>query len=286
MKPIGLATAAVFATALVASCQPATEQEEPPFAERGVAVQVDARELAWCEIIARRATAEDCESAQKTHEKVETGTALIEWPRSIRRGERAVIRLEVGNTPRPTSTADDVTDAAALEVVPSATDQSATDTEESASSNASEPSRETEEAAGAVESTPYAPFVGRFMSAQLTGAGFEITPSGPVSRELPPNSQIDWEWVVIAKHDGLQTLVVTTYVEFEDAAGKRIPLGVTQKAQQFDVKVGVLGWIEDLLIGLPEWLKRVTAVLVALTGLVGAYFGLRRVLKNRGESKT
>lgn len=271
---------------LLVACQPATERQEPEFAQPGAVVQVAEGDLQWCDLISRRTTADDCDIAQRTFDKAETGTALIKWPKSIKRGERFTIRLEVGNAPPP---------AVADEENASVTgDGGEGDAEEGAAADAPtspvRPQTPRDDAETVSEpvpeaTTPYSPLVGRFMSAQLTGAGFAITPSTAVSKELPPNSQIDWEWEVVAKHDGLQTLVVTTVVEFEDASGTRIPLQVTQKDQDFDVKVGLLGSIEDFLIGLPEWLKRVTAVLVALTGTVGAYFGLRRVLKNRGEGK-
>lgn len=270
---------------LLVACQPATEQQEPEFAQPGTVVQVAEGDLQWCDLISRRTTADDCDTAQRTRDKAERGAALIAWPKSIRRGERFIVRLQIGNAPPPAVDTEEEGSAVTSDDVAGETDDGATSsiirqTPRDLGETVSTPAPDT------TATTPYSPLVGRFMSAQLTGAGFDITPSTAVSRELPPNSQVDWEWEVVAKYDGLQTLVVTTVVEFEDAAGKRIPLDVTQKTQQFDVKVGLLGWIEDFLVGLPEWLKRVTAVLVALTGTVAAAFGLRRVLKNRGEEKT
>jgi hypothetical protein len=281
-----LATIGVAAVVL-ASCEPARE-EEPEFAEPGAVAEVKDTQLQWCDPIAQRVTLGDCLTAERTLEKVESGTALIAWPKSIRRGERATIRLEIGNAPASISKSAAV-DSEAAEAAEAAAAEAGAVAESSASASNATQSGGTAATnlppaeSGSVETTPYSPFVGRFMSAQLTGAGFDIAPSAPVSKELPPNSQIDWEWEVVAKYDGLQTLVVTTNVEFKDSSGKRIPLRVTQEKKSFDVKVGVLGWIEDALTEIPDWLKLVTGVLVALTGTVSAYFGLKKVWKSKGD---
>lgn len=123
--------------------------------------------------------------------------------------------------------------------------------------------------------------VGHFMTATLTGGGFDITPSGPQPKTLAADRSEVWQWRIKAKEEGPQRLVLTISVDATNADGTRsrfdletrpfdIAVNVTdserrtRRAQELKKKMDdgttVLGGLEKLLIAL-------AAVLVALGGV-------------------
>ena len=126
--------------------------------------------------------------------------------------------------------------------------------------------------------------VGRFMRAELTGAGFDITPQGPASREVLPDSVTTWTWQVTARQRGTQALTLTTVVEGCPAdGGACIPLRSTTQNYTVNVAVSPVGEVRDVLAGMPDWIKLVSAIVVAFAGLIGAVFSLRSALR-RGRA--
>jgi hypothetical protein len=121
-----------------------------------------------------------------------------------------------------------------------------------------------------------APMTGRFMSADLSGAGFKIEAVTPKSQEIPERGQAAWEWKVTPLDAGKHWLTLTTTAE-ADVGGKRYTLATlppTTKTVEVDVT-----WsdrIGDLFDETPVWLKRIAAVLGALAALLTAWWGLRK----------
>jgi hypothetical protein len=134
------------------------------------------------------------------------------------------------------------------------------------------------------ETVAFTPLVGRFMRAELTGAGFDITPQGPASREVLPDSVTTWTWQVTARQRGTQALTLTTVVEGCPAdGGACIPLRSTTQNYTVNVAVSPVGEVRDVLAGMPDWIKLVSAIVVAFAGLIGAVFSLRSALR-RGRA--
>lgn len=123
--------------------------------------------------------------------------------------------------------------------------------------------------------------VGHFMTATLTGGGFDITPSGPQPKTLAADRSEVWQWRIKAKEEGPQRLVLTISVDATNADGTRsrfdletrpfdIAVNVTdserrtRRAQELKKKMDdgttVLGGLEKLLIAL-------AAVVIALGGV-------------------
>ena len=133
------------------------------------------------------------------------------------------------------------------------------------------------------ETVEFAPLVGRFMRAELSGAGFEITPISPASQEVLPDSVTTWSWRVVAQEGGVRPLTLTTVVEGCTAANQCYPLRSTSQNYEVNVTVGWLGKAQDVLTAMPNWLRLIAGVLAALTVLVGAWFGLRNAFR-KGRS--
>ena len=246
--------------------------------------QVDPADLVDCAATGRAATEFDCDRAERAEAAVERGVAAIEWPRDLKRGSTRTLYLTVGNTPQLMPAADSgapdeqaPADADAPEErpggMPSTNEEPASSTGDDAGPDV--PDRET---------VPYTPLVGRFMSAELTGPGFEISPAGPVSQELPPNSTITWAWTVTPLRKGIQRLSVTTRVEFVDSQGDRVPLRTSTQRKDIDVTVSPVDQVRDWLTIWPDWLKLIGGLFTAVAGALAAWFGLRRVIRNRGET--
>lgn len=123
--------------------------------------------------------------------------------------------------------------------------------------------------------------VGHYMTATLSGGGFDISPSGPQPKTLAADRSEVWQWRIKAKEEGPQRLVLTISVDATNADGTRsrydletrpfdIAVNVTdserrsRKAQELKKKMDngttVLGGLEKLLIAL-------AAVVVALGGV-------------------
>ncbi len=133
------------------------------------------------------------------------------------------------------------------------------------------------------ETVEFQPLVGRFMRAELKGAGFNIAPLSPPSQEVLPDSVTTWTWEVIAEQGGQRALTLTTVVEGCTAEGQCYPLRSTSRNYAVNVTVGWLGWVEDFLTAAPNWLKLVAGALAALAVLVAAGFGLRNALRGGRE---
>jgi hypothetical protein len=129
------------------------------------------------------------------------------------------------------------------------------------------------------DTVQYTPLVGRFMRAELTGNGFEITPLSQASQEVLPESVTTWSWRVEANEGGQRALTLRTVVEGCTADGQCFPLRSTSQNYDVTVQVGPLGQVQDFLAAAPTWLRLLAGVLTALAVLVGAWFGLRNAFR-------
>ncbi|MES1199620.1 MAG: hypothetical protein ABUS48_06540 [Pseudomonadota bacterium] len=134
------------------------------------------------------------------------------------------------------------------------------------------------------ETVQFTPLVGRFMKAELTGVGFDITPQSPATQEVQKDSVTSWTWRVVAHEGGVRALTLTTVVEGCTADHTEcVPLRTTTQNYTVNVAVGPLDKVRDFLATTPDWIKLLTGVIVALTGLIAAIFGLRAAIR-KGRS--
>jgi hypothetical protein len=134
------------------------------------------------------------------------------------------------------------------------------------------------------ETVQFEPLVGRFMRAELTGNGFEITPLTEPSQEVLADSVTTWSWRVEAREGGQRALTLTTVVEGCTAEGQCYPLRSTSQNYDVTVQVGPIGQVQDFLTAVPTWLRLLAGVLTALAVLVGAWFGLRNAFRRGGST--
>jgi hypothetical protein len=127
--------------------------------------------------------------------------------------------------------------------------------------------------------------VGHYMTATLTGGGFDIDPSGPQAKTLAADRSEVWQWRIKAKEEGPQRLVLTISVDATNADGSRsrydletrpfdIAVNVTdserrtRRAQELkktiDDGTTVLGGVEKLLIALAAVIAAVGGVWIAI----------------------
>lgn len=261
-------------------------------------------EMVFCGEIKRRISKTDCEDLTETARASKAGTAAFNVPPMVR-GEETTLQLAISlkPPPEPEPSVEDYDNGTPGSVEPENTTEpgiSANTTETgsgepraptpkprpkpkpprpSPSPEEPSPSAVVEDMAG--NTVEYYPVVGRHMTAQLVGVGFKIEPEGPVSQELGRGSVTTWEWRVTPLRSPVHTLVIKTAVEGEMADGTRAPLASTVKTKEVDVTVRWYHSIWDALVDAPAWIKLVTALLVALTALAGAWWAFVRAA--RGE---
>jgi hypothetical protein len=138
--------------------------------------------------------------------------------------------------------------------------------------------------------------VGHFMTATLSGGGFDITPEGPQPKTLAADRSEVWQWRITAKEAGLQKLLLTISVDATAPDGSRSRYDLARKPIDINVKVtdaqrrdarakaledklrrgtGVMGALE-------KWLIALAAVLVALGGV---WIAVRTFGKGKDKAK-
>ena len=259
---------ALMAVLLVAACSKAPQQSEPAASASAPAARAEAEQTVFCPEIERRWSAQECEDFTNLARSVEAGTAAFNAPDPMQRGQTHTLQLAVSYAPpEPREQA-----TAQLERPPVSDPQPLT------------PSETIEPLPG--RTVEFTPLVGRFMRAELTGAGFDITQVGPASREVLPDSVTTWSWQVTARQRGVQALTLTTVVEGCPAdGGACIPLRTTTQNYTVTVAVSPIGEVRDVLAGMPDWIKLISALIAAFAGFVGAVFSLRGALRKGREKK-
>ncbi len=258
----------LLAVLMLAACGQATDRSAPAASESAPAASAQAENTVFCPEIERRWSAQECEDFTNLARSAEAGVAAFNAPEELQRGQTHTLQLAIGHAPPEREEAP----VAQAERPPAADPTPLT------------PSETVEALPG--QTVQFTPLVGRFMRAELAGAGFEITPQGPASREVLPDSVATWTWQVTARERGTQALTLTTVVEGCPAGGGAcLPLRSTTQNYTVNVAVSPIGEVRDVLAGMPDWIKLVSAIVVAFAGLVTGFFSLRSALsKGRRES--
>jgi hypothetical protein len=281
-------------------------------------------EVPICAEVGRRVSPADCEVYESLAQSAERGAAAFNAPDPMRRGETHMLQLAVSfappeppapaptpgattTEPSPTDTSTGVTREEVAELEAQLREAQRT----SSTAEAERLARELEVARAreitnpppapppappatpgdTVEDLPgqtveFEPLVGRFMRAELTGVGFQITPRSPASQEVTPDSVTTWNWEVVAQQGGARSLTLTTVVEGCTGDGSEcVPLRSTTQNYTVNVEVGPIDQVRDFIAGIPGWLQAIAAVLTALAGLIAAWFGVRSAIK-RGRSES
>jgi hypothetical protein len=254
----------------------------------------------YCDVVSTYVPSDVCAALQAQASRESDGTASLNAPNPMRRGDTVSVYLAVADQPPkpPPQTLDHrrapvPSEAPGPSAEPAASSTSGSDTGASAStaSTASSDRQSQSLAPSPAELVSAMPghtesftlTVGQHMAADLAGdAAFSIKPRTPrqqlVHLGVPYPSTV-WGWDVTALHGGAHTLTVTTIVQAVDASGASYDLLSTPRAYSFNVKVTPLDQVKDALETAPTWVKLVTAVVVALSGLVAAIVGLRKAFK-------
>ena len=238
--------------------------------------EVQAVVLHPCKVTGTQLTDEDCQAAQYWLDKASQGTAAFNAPKRMFQGQTKLVTLAIGTAPpqsqaSPTpsqstseNSAEDNSNAVAPQPTPKPDPQTAP-TPHDVVAGAAEPNSNI---------VDYHPFVGRQMAADLEGDGFDVKLLSPRVQPVSDESVTTWEWQVTARRYGQRTLVIKTAVVMIDSQGRPQPLVPTSDSKLVSVWIGPQG-ILDMLTEMPNWLKAITAILVALAGTLAAWRGLR-----------
>ena len=286
----------------LAGCQKSAGTSAPPAdAAAGGPVEVDPGALQMCDVLQVQTTADDCERATLAQSKVERGVAALKYPERMKLDEPSLVRLAVGEeeeppppppppepTPPPPEPKPDPADAATAAADPEAGPEPTPPRPKMMAKGARPPPPEIAETpAGAVEPVEgkvveYRPLIGQYMSARLEHDGsFEVKALRPEAQRVLPDSVTTWDWTVTPKKGGRHVLTVVTQVGFQDTAGKFVPLRVAPVSKQVTVDVPWWRYLLDALNAAPGWIKALTAVIVAGTGLLTAWAALRMAARGR-----
>jgi hypothetical protein len=216
----------------------------------------------FCAEVGRRVSQADCDVLTQLADQAEAGVAAFNAPDPLRRGEAHMLQLAISFAPPEE------------------------DAREPASSDPEKPALEPADVVADLpgSTVEFAPLVGRFMRAELVGAGFEITPLTPASQEVLTDSVTTWSWRAVANEGGQRTLTLTTVVEGCTSEGQCYPLRSTSRNYSVKVTVGWLGRAQDMIAGVPTWIRLLSAVVAALAGLTFAFFSLRNALRGGRDS--
>ena len=269
--------------------------------------------LVPCPEVGRRLTQQDCDDLTGIANTARAGVAAFNAPEVMVRDKPVVLELAVG-LPQPESppaapdenaTANEANPVVSNEA--SAADSNdiganAVDDDNANVAEANRPRAHHHATALARPSEPpkpqtpqdivgelpgkvvsYSPVVGRFMRATLTGAGFTIKPLSPPSQEVFRDSQTVWQWEVTALKPDPHILTLTTVVEGVTQDGTHYPLRSTTRSQSVKIERTLGQKVWDAVDIIPDRLKAITAVIVALTALVTAIIALRKLFRKSPE---
>lgn len=270
---------ALAALLLLASCGQASQAPPPNQAtEPAPSAAADSSSPAdagvFCQEVARRVSPEDCQTYMQLAQNATRGMAAFNAPNPMRRGEMHLLQLAIS---APPPTAAPAPDSAA---------STGTNTDET--SHVARAPTTPGEVVGDLpgQTVEFQPLVGRFMRAELSGVGFEITPQSQASQEVTPGSVTTWSWQVVARAGGRRALTLTTVVEGCTGSGECVPLRSTTQNYTVDVQVKPLDQVRDFLLTTPDWIKIISAILVALAGLIAAVFGVRNAIRKGRENRS
>lgn len=294
---------AVFAAIalLTASCGQAappgsdSEQNPSPSETAAVGTETPGDERVFCQEVGRRISPADCDVYVELARSAARGVAAFNAPDPMRRGETHTLQLAISFAPPQPTPEEEVArlrrERDAAEAAEAAARQEAerlarerAQQQQSAQTTPAPPPGPPQTPGETVDGLPgetveFQPLVGRFMRAELTGVGFDITPKSSASQEVTPDSVTTWNWEVVARQSGARALTLRTVVEGCTGTGECVPLRSTTQNYTVNVEVGPVDRVKDFLIATPDWIKIVSAILVALAGLIAAWAGLRNAAK-------
>lgn len=138
--------------------------------------------------------------------------------------------------------------------------------------------------------------VGHFMTATLSGGGFDISPQGPQPKTLAADRSEAWQWRITARDAGPQKLLLTISVDATAPDGTRSRYDLARKPIDIDVAVTDAQRREDntkrledkighgtrVLGALEKWLIALAAVLAAAGGV---WIAIRTFGKGKDKGK-
>jgi hypothetical protein len=268
------------------------------------AVPIQSGEGVFCPAVEQRVSPGDCEDLNRADAEVRPGAAAFNVPDPMRRGETFEVHLVIDRRspmairvieeplaaePAVDPALDTASNAAASTDDPSLTGTGSGEdptTGASPTSGGAPPSVGQAPAMEDQAPTPgqivdglpgtaerFFPPTGRHMRAELVGDGFGIRAETEASQQIPLGGQASWVWSVTAKKGGTRALTLITVVEGV-VEGRRFVLARTPRVKTVNVEVSLRDRLWDGFAGAPDWIKSVTAVLVALGGLLTAWYAL------------
>lgn len=259
---------AIVATALLAlaACGQATTPDETAAkggetsseqAAPGPSAPAATDAMQYCSEVGRRVSEADCAVYGELAQSATRGMAAFNAPSPMQRGETRMLQLAISFAPP----------------APATPDAESTDS----SLNPQTPTDVIDPLPG--ETVQFQPLVGRFMRAELSGVGFDISAQTPVRQEVTPESVTTWTWQVVARQGGERALTLTTVVEGCTESGECLPLRSTTQNYTVNVEVGRIDQVRDFMSSVPDWIKIVSAIIAALAGLFWAGASLRSAVR-------
>lgn len=250
---------------------------------------------AYCDEVKIMTTPSDCEYFTRLREDAKAGLAAFNAPREMWQGEAVPIQLAVSMAPgealvkQYTAASDAVAaEDAALE---DSIDNKASSESEPSSRDAwvkeppGEPPPPADVLAGPAQTVraapgatiPFVPIVGRFMRAELSGAGFDVKPLSNRDQEVTESGTTVWNWQVTptAALGTIQRLTLTTAVLAVGSDGKTRVLSTSVTNKSVVVKVTAIDRARAALKEIPVWIGYLTAIVSALAALFLAWRKLR-----------
>ena len=290
-----------FAAALMlAGCGATPDAAQNASEDMAAAPAADAQPdgLAFCDAVMTRVSADECTDLTALKDTLYRGGGAIHADTPMQRGKsytvtllldsrtaRAIDTVEQSRpepsiaapAPTPSKKNGPAAGPQPAETAPPQPAPASTDPARAAEDQAPTPYEMLERLPGTAEK--FTPWVGRFMRAELRGDGFRITALDDEAKELPDASQARWTWSVVPVQGGTQTLFVTTKVEGR-VNGKTYLLRGSETFRSITVEVSLLDRARDQFVYFADWLKSLEGLIVAITAVAVAFFGLRAVFRN------
>jgi hypothetical protein len=265
------------------------------------------RNLVHCDVVERQTSREDCDELSAIKATVHQGVAAFNVPSPMTRNRSKTITLvvdrrspaEISDIESAENTAATIEDMNAVENSSDNIDNGvevANSIEESTKATSAHKSFKRSKPRPEGAPTPkqivdpmegrtedFKPLVGRQMRADLEGDGFTIKALTEASQEIPEGEQRIWRWEVTPLQAGKRWLVLRTAVEGE-VGGKRYQISGTPTTREVEVDVSWGDRIADLFDAAVDWLKRTKVLLLAIAGLIGAAWAVRRAWRGKGNT--
>ena len=193
--------------------------------------------IEYCVVLQEEVSRSVCRRYEELPSTLEEGAAAFTIPDSMRRGESRTVEFAVARGREPRN-AIDLVDFESGRVL------------------------------------SFRPRIGRYMAAELSGEGFEISPEGPRQEDLFLSGAGRWSWTVQAVRAPRHVLVLTAWVKAPAPDKTLKPVWVKTVHRRVNVRVGFLLRMRDFIDDsvtefrrLEGWVQALTALVVALGAL-------------------